>query len=429
MARLTISSLPTVTSVNQTDVLLLNRNNTTHKQQVGTIIKSYNFGKFFSTFLDIPFNHDLETRQMVGSVSCSRNSVATTFNHKTGELTKYTANTPRYQIMNNGSNGILRESQKLNFIPNSNVFTPTVVNATSTVTNGNQTGPDNVVNSADTLTFLGGTVSFDMAMDVTPLSNLSNMSLSFFIKAGTATNFVCTVIDTSNNSIIVEREFISSDFDTAKYSRLQLNFVSPASNSLRIVFGNYVVAGTLTQTNGSIFLYGLQLENAQYMTSYIENTTGAPATRNFDNISMPFDNNFLLTHEWTMLFDVDLPIQDSTNSNSFIDFIGVSGMGFLKSSVYSTQQFKNGGVIETNIVPDGSSYRIKLRNTRTDCSLWVNDVKVSSSNNLSMVYFNKLVNCTGLSIGGYEGINDASFTMSSLKMFNNIFTDDEMVFL
>ena len=280
---------------------------------------------------------DFTTASLDSRVTVTRAlNTATRFN-SSGYLETVNANLPRFDF--NPSTlvcrGLLIEESRENITSYSNAFTTAPWQTAGTVTSAqNITGPDNVANSAWTLTDndAASICSFYRALGV--VDNSAAYSFSVFIKKTSgATTFPALNINILGGSVGVLAAYAlntntgvataASSNETPSSAVVQdaggfWRFcISTANNST----GNYVVyygmspavntnggSTFVASTTGSAVFYGAQLEVGAFATSYIPTTTTS-LTRNADVVGMTGTNfsDWYSSTTGSMLAEWDIP--------------------------------------------------------------------------------------------------------------------------
>jgi len=159
------------------------------------------------------------------------------------------------------------------------------------------------------------------------------------------------------------------DFGNGWYRCSAVITTGGTSDNLYILLSdsNGSVTATTSGTDG-LYIYGAQLEEGSYPTSYMPNHSGGSVTRNAD--SMQSDtSSFGITNEFTLFIDTNGALVDGTSLNQMDD---------LRWYTQSTNRYRfykpsNVIFISNNIQVDDRT-KIALKITATECKTFVDGV-------------------------------------------------------
>jgi hypothetical protein len=184
------------------------------------------------------------------------------------------------------------------------------------------------------------------------------------------------------------------------------------------------ISGADTLTNGNIFrvstytgttyLFGWQLEQGSYATSYIP-TTSASVTRNADVISKTGISSLIGQTEGTIFVDIDLPNNSAndifTFSNTGVnDIFFASNGGNIQARIYSnsTPLF----FLQFPITSGGGRFKIAISYKSGNSSFYVNGILLS--NNSGAIGFTTTLDTINLTNNQYAGLNNKEFNLVGL---------------
>jgi hypothetical protein len=196
------------------------------------------------------------------------------------QRTETRLNIPRIDYSLGSYPSLLVEPQRTNLALRSQEFdNPTWQKAGgTTITANSTTAPDGTL-TADTF----NASQTNLLWQNLSASNNTTYTLSLWVKLGTATNICLIANNTLGWNTIGGQSFNASNgLNTSTWTRISFTFTTPVLpvGAINIHFGGNSQTG-LTQSTGTVFIWGAQLEAGAYPTSYIP-TTSASVTRNVD---------------------------------------------------------------------------------------------------------------------------------------------------
>lgn len=258
----------------------------------------------------------VRSKKLDPRITFDRSTTATRMN-SLGLIETVSANVPRFDHSYNSSTtsvnslGLLIESQRTNLLQYSQApaTSPWQIfnNGGSSIVNNSATAPDGTTTAA---LFTAGTAADSIYQDVGSLSGTGTYTLSVFLKAGTCQNVVLSAFSlyntTPNFAGISFNPVTGQIINTNGTVRVQtypngwykISATGAGNNALNtaVRFQIYL------NTTGTVYLWGAQLEEGLFSTSYIP-TTNSQVTRNADYASITGTNfsNFFNNTEGTSL--------------------------------------------------------------------------------------------------------------------------------
>ena len=343
----------------------------------------------------------------------TRGSVAT-YVDKDGLIKTATSDIPRIDFLNNPKGHLLLEPARTNLFPYSEDFENSdwTKNAGTTITNNYAISPDGTLNAARYL----GTGASGLGDKFT--LSATEHTISFYVKSNTGQNQYCRITGDSSQT--------SADLlVTTEWQRIEFTFTA---------------SGLANKTNGifrdsnnndiDILIWGAQLEEGSYATSYIP-TQGSAVTRSAENITQKTPN-LSNSQEVTAFIDLGArPITGSNVTGDAIEFYFSSG-----NRIVYNQNGSSKHRIEINT--DGSSTRnyyatnsysstsIKIAIAVTQSTLRI----ITNRGDLFNVAIEGVANWSTLSViktNISESIGNIK--INDLKFYNTALTDAELIAL
>lgn len=341
-------------------------------------------------------------------------------------------NVPRIDYTGGGCPHILAEPQRRNTLTYSEDFTDSswikLRNGTGldpVITSNYTTSPDGT-NNASRVVFDAGTVSatnFSMLRtNATGLTNPHDSSISIYLKSNTASSYTLIWYNESLGSeeIIV----------TPTWARYTLSTTSIASTSDRLHFGLWDFNGAVSSNNADVSVWGAQLEEGSYATSYIP-TSGSTVTRNQDIFTRDGIGNLINSTEGVLFVEMaalsndgtfrQLTLSDGTTANRIlVDFTDASNQIRVFCGSGGVSQ-----VSETfNVTSSLSFNKIAFKYKLNDFALWVNGVEVATdTSGITPIGLNKL------SFNNGAGSFDFYGKVRQLQVYDTALTDDTLALL
>jgi hypothetical protein len=283
----------------------------------------------------------------------------------------------------------------------------------------------------------------------------TNYTISIFVKKGTSKKFEFTLLSNIENGIGFNNCIFDFDEKTVTngnvedygndWFRISLSS-TPTTTSVAKIFGYvYDEEGSrtyLSNGNENFYIFGAQLEEGSYPTSYIP-TSGSTVQRQADVVNGSGNSEVFNDSEGVLFADIAanskgggyklISLTDSTSGNSFIS------IGMMNNTTESYKQIRFSGV---NLFPDFTDpvnqtdfNKIAIKYKSGNSSFYVNGFEIDSSSvtytpnaalsELKFSYFNGGDNFYGKTkeLGYY----DATLTDSELEYLTSYRSLNELV--
>ena len=262
-------------------------------------------------------------------------------------------------------NNLITNSEKFVDAPigntNMDLFSGAITNNDTTSPNGNVTAMKFTI---------GGTSSSLLRIYQSDLSTSSDNTFSIYAKKGTANSLSIDITDvTVVNSIL-----------TDEWQRISVTNISTSSKFIDVeVLGN---------VGEYIYIFGLQLEQSSYATSYIP-TQGSFVTRSADSSSQTVPSGIIGQTEGVLY--IDFVHEDSIPSDRWYVNLNDGGSNYIAIGHYSTVLYMrmfNGGEqapINYNIpLVIGKRYKVAVSYALNNVSFYVDGVLFETDTNATI---------------------------------------------
>jgi len=374
----------------------------------------------------------------VGDFDFSRSSSATRI-AKNGLITTVAANVPRleYPMIDgvvNGCPSLILEPQRTNLITNSESLS-NFVKSNITEVSGNQVTPDGTLGSIK----ITPTSSSLAQIQKTSLTVGSAYSISFFVKKDEASHLIINQAGSAATRV-------SYDIDNLTYigiagvnanivsygngwSRIEYSVDSLTYNNIRILLSNGTGVYPYNPPVGDgLYIWGFQIEQNSYPTSYIPTTT-AIATRSAETATDSGDATTFSDSEGVLMAEI------STDSEDTYKYLSINNgtptgnqtrvaLGYYGSTLYPNVRVSNVHQFsEAFSVNPTLNNKIALKYKTNDFALWVNGFEVLESNSGSTFSdgtLSKFDFDDGASSSDFYG------KTKQLQYYNSALTDSEL---
>ena len=335
-------------------------------------------------------------------------------------------NVPRIDYTGGGCPHILAEPQRTNLVTYSEVYgAGTFFSATSgsTIDNTTSTSPSGDANATQvTSTGAGKIQSVGLA-----LAQNTDYVLSFYAKNVDATLVYSRVLGLGgtggSNLTLVD---YTSQLSTTEWTRITHSFNTGTNTTA------YVYLSSALNSGGTIQLWGAQLEEGTYATSYIP-TSGSTVTRNKDIFTRDGIGSLINSTEGVLYFEGStlenggsshriISLSDGTSNNLiYIRFDNTASRfrGFARGSSGSYT------IITVNSIPQTDNNKIALVWDATNFRIWIN-----GSERATTTINDVPVGMNALNLADTNGTADPLFgKVKQLQVYKTALTDVQLAAL
>ena len=371
--------------------------------------------------------------------------------NKDGLIEIASSNQPRldYDSSNPQNPHLLLEPQRTNELGYSEDFsnaywTKTNINTSSSNFNLT-TSPDGSIN-ADKL--VADTTNGEHKIDrIETVTNGATVALSVFVKKAEY-EFCCLYEVNSNKGKFFDLSngTIGGDFSGTPISskiesfvngwfRISITTTVPSTSARWVLYVCNTISNTSFAGDNSkgIFVWGTQLEEGAFETSYIPATSTAGVTRTVDTCNSAGNSTIINTSEGVLFAEIaalanDSSLRDISVSNGSTDRILLS---YLNSSNRIAMQFIDGGASQFTLQFDGATItnfnKIAIKYKSSDYALWVN----GSERDTNTSHTNALAGLDRIDFDRGDSVGAAHFfgKCKQLMYFDTILTDAELTTL
>ena len=379
----------------------------------------------------------------------TRASGATRVN-KEGLIEVVEGDRPRIDYTDSADGVLLLEPSRTNLFTYSEDFSNVYWNKTSvTVTSNEAISPDGTLNASK---LIEGTSNSRQEVWKNIVTSSSTNVISCFIKKGTRRFASITTSDTTNwNTMVVvdlELGIVTKTYNLSGFSSVNKienygnGWYRLTSSITGVVIGDVLYARINIQNSGTpsnppsnsytgdgtsyIYIYGAQIEEGSYPTSYIP-TNGAAVTRAAETATGSGDASTFNDSEGVLMAEISALADDLTNrtigvlgdSNNFIE------LAYRNTSNQVRCLIKSSGVVEVNIqhilsdITLNNKLAVKYKSNNT--SLYVNGFEVATGLSANMPSgLNKL------NFNRFDGAEDFYGNTKELAYYNTALTDLEL---
>ena len=382
--------------------------------------------------------NDLNSNYKPLAFSFSRDSSATVIN-KDGLIETVGSGEPRIDFKNNTKGALLLEPSRSNLVANSNFQSGWSVLSGGSITQNQSISPDGTQNAA---ILSGDGVNPNAAYTFINVTT-QEYAYSMFAKKGSEHilrmkgfsggangnvefNLINGTIETSSDGTFSNEKI--EDYGNGWY-RCSVKITVTSSGSKTFGFNREAIV------SGDLFsVYGVQLEQGSYATSYIPTSGQANGvTRVREEVN---NENYLMSGltDMAMFVDYELPNGNSSGFRNQLGFRDNNNANFymIQFPSSNTYEFRYTGVANVNVdmTPSMSEQDFGLRRkilytkTGTTLKVFCNGVQVSTVTSASATTFS-----TTSEILNAGANYDIEMKIKDWKLYNNGFTDAEAIAL
>ena len=342
--------------------------------------------------------------------------------NESGLIEDVLANVPRIDYTGGGCPHILAEPQRTNLVTYSQVYgSGTFFNATSgsVIDNTTSTSPSGDANATQvTSTGAGKIQSGGLG-----LTQNTDYTLSFYAKNVDATAVTSRVLALggSGGSNLTSVSYIS-ELSTTEWTKITHSFNTGTNTTIYVYISNVLNSG------GTIQLWGAQLEEGSYATSYIP-TSGSTVTRNQDIFTRDGIGSLINSTEGVLFFEGNSVIDTGIRFISISDGTSLERMGFYFLGANCYVYYITGGVVQIErgfAVDNTTTYKVALRYSATAFSMYVNGTEILTSVSGSVAVPNTF---NVLKFANYSTTNHFYGKVKQLQVYKTALTDVQLAAL
>lgn len=367
-----------------------------------------------------------------GDMDVVRATTATRVN-SLGLIENVGLNVPRLDYSNGSCPSLLVEPQRTNLVTYSEQFdNASWSKASITVTGDSVVSPSGMQN-ADTFT----TSTYpSTSVSKNNLLSATNHTISCYVKSGSVSTFRLDLVTSGfalGSSCIFNSSVLSTNITNYGATTGSKATITSVGNdwyrcTLTVLTTNAVYFAQLyPAANGSVFIWGAQLEVGSYATSYIP-TVATTVTRNADVISKTGISSLIGQTEGTIF--VDFSIQGLILSRVF-----EINNGTEKNNIFLTLQGSNIALAYNNIayntnfvIPLKTTTKSIIRYSSTKLSIFINGVEYTTDPSLPIPTFSGFT-ILGVGNNGLNANRNIQGNVNSLQIYKTALTDQECITL
>ena len=317
-----------------------------------------------------------------GDFNATRGSTATRVN-KDGLIESVATNVPRLDYpVTSGVVGdcphLLLEPSRTNIYPYSNqkvsggLETFAVGTSSITVTNNYATSPDGSLNAMRMVATCGSTSSDQTGLRDALSMSAASATLSFFAKSNTSSAQTVAIHFNGGTKTVLTL--------TTDWQRFTYTDTSSTTNNAGVV-----IRGGSTDTSVDVLLFGFQMEQATYPTSYIPTENNASGVTRSADLCIDSGTSAEFNDSEGVLFAELQALDDLPSANSYVslsDGSSVTNAVLIQYRNNGDLRLYNGGTITANMIfrdagatlTDNLKIAIKYGTSTSDYKVYINGV-------------------------------------------------------
>ena len=357
--------------------------------------------------------------------SFSRASNATVVN-QSGLIETVGSGTPRIDFLGNTKGALLLEPTRSNLLPYSNDFSNSAWGKTNvTLTSNAVISPDGTLNASKIV----ATGSDGSLQDSITVTSGTTYTLSVYLK--TVSGTLDTAISLGSPGF-PQNEGEGGRYKnitvTNEWKRYTLTSTADASSATGIGVGGF----NSFSTGEQVYVYGAQLEQGSYATSYIP-TSGSAVTRVVDACSQTVPDGVIGQTEGTMFFEIDFAntsgvsgawsISSGSSANRIT--MNTTNLSSTQFTLSVAQNYNSGSTKLTSAnVTFSDNHKVAIKYSGTTLKLFV-DGQLSDS-----VTADGFGNYTNFYVGGNQtGVGGEARKFIQADLYDTALTDSELIAL
>ena len=372
--------------------------------------------------------NDLNSNYKPLPFNFSRASKATVIN-KDGLIEEVGSGQPRVDYLNNTKGALKLEPSRTNLVTYSNGFTDSSWLPTGVTVVSGVISPDGTSNAFT----LSNTASSGIIQKAVSLTGLRVVSI--FAKKGThrylrigaygGTNSYAN-FDLENGVVADGANANIEDYGNGWF-RCICHSADGTTGGVQI-FPSNNTTGAAT-TNGSIQIYGVQLEQGSYATSYIP-TSGSAVTRVAESCSQTPPDGVIGQTEGTIyaelgnipsqaIDDVFVELSDGTSNNRILFY--ADSNGYIRNQIKASGSISS--LINTNVTVS-SNMKIAITYKSNEAKVFINGVQYGGTDTSVVV-----PSVNKMNLENYTGARSQTSTLKDVRIYNIALTDQELIAL
>jgi hypothetical protein len=348
----------------------------------------------------------------------TRNCVATRVNQN-GLLEEVGLNVPRLDYSDGGCPSLLLEPSSTNLVPYSEDFSQwskSETNGTVTIVSNNILSPKGENNATRVTCNLVDAINNNRALFQLYVADVgANLSISIYLKSD------------NEDSILLRNPLNIGQYQTIQltkeWKRYDISVDNATIGNVRVEFGLRILGG-FTNTSATFDVFGVQLEELPYATSYIP-TNGTIETRAKDAASKSGLSNYINSSEGVFYAEIKgladssdfriISISDNSTSNRYA--IGFDNLNRVYG--FSTPSTLGGSITPTDIT---EYFKVAISFKSGEQKLFINGSQIGSTTTLTNLPTN--LNRIGFDSG--SGGSSLYGKVKDLRVYTTVLTDQEL---